>query len=300
MKHIHLYLNNGGIGDNCIVLAFACGLANKGYTVTFHTRYPKWFQNIIYPALIIAPHTNYPAPPTGVDDPVNCFFWHEEKNKGRDWFELGGMDRMTFYEDHIKYALNLNFNQMVEGYLPTPIPQFCTTPYDVVLSPIASHPDRTYPIQQWGYVIKLLLAQLPDIKIVVPVLKKDFKKVAQVFADYKANVRVTATFNESHIIAHLQHCKVFVGNDSGMAHIAALNNHKQIEKKPIIILNGAVPVKYVYGHYNTNIIEVSSHLLCTGCFFKKEFGHGSHCAGGCSALMQIAPGTIVEKIIQHL
>ena len=294
MKHIHLYLNNGGIGDNCIVLALACGLVNKGYTVTFHTRYHKWFQNIVYPALIITPHTNYPAPPTGVDDPVNCFFWDEEKNKGRDWFELGGMDRMTFYEDHIKYALNLNFNQMVEGYLPTPMPQFCTTPYDVVLSPMASKSDRTYPIQQWGYAIKLLLAKLPDIKILVPVLKKDFKKVAKVFADYKANVRVTAIFGESDIITYLQHCKVFVGNDSGMAHIAALNNAK------IVVLEGAVPVKYVYGHYKNYVTPVTNYLGCEGCFFKKEFGYGSHCAGGCSALMQIPPFTIAHEIFKHL
>jgi hypothetical protein len=93
--------------------------------------------------------------------------------------------------------------------------------------------------------------------------------------------------------ALIQRCDFFLGNDSGLAHLAGALGTRGV------VVCGPTAGKSVFGFYQS-LITVQASLPCSPCYWHQARGYRVACDLGCEALFQLSPGVVLRECLKCL
>jgi hypothetical protein len=142
-------------------------------------------------------------------------------------------------------------------------------------------PFAAYKCREWGEGKYLELCKI---------LKGRYGRVIVLSADERvrkfSEYSVMNWASPKEVMSAIAHCRVFVGNDSGMAHVAGL-----FDIGSFVIMTQLDPAS-VYSH--TPITPIVPDYGCTGCRFMKSKGFSRPCSVTCTAMDRIAVGMVAD------
>ena len=163
----------------------------------------------------------------------------------------------------------------------------------VGIAPFAAHQGKVYPIEKMERVIKLLIEEYPQIKILLFGGGSDKVVFDKWCATYPSAIFASGECeNMRDELAVMRHLNCMVSMDSGNMHLASLTG------TPVVSIWGATHTMagfYGWQQDPADIVEID--MACRPCSI-----YGSKpCARGDYACMNsISPEQVAEKIIRHL
>jgi len=153
----------------------------------------------------------------------------------------------------------------------------------VCISPFSNSVSRTWPKHHWIDLVEMFQAE--NIHVVM------------IDGDPRRGAMIPATrfwgWGPKNIAALMEFSDLYIGNDSGMTHIAGLY------EIPSIALCSATSCKTVFGWYkNMHCIQAPS--ACTACLWRGEHGYRRSCSATCEALWNITPNTVFNAAMHTL
>ena len=276
---LKLHLSATGLGDSVCGLYAACGAASAGHDVTFHTRHSDWFDRIAHPRLTLAPHA---------DDGVDM-------NADYEGHVRAGRARKNYYCDSISNALN------VPAFDPSP-PQFVDKTHreaneifsgktDVVLlSPFSAWRVREWPSVYYARLAELLHQRKLDV---VALVTADESSRAQDEFGFLPN---WMSWYHEHEVAWISEAilaaRCVVGNDSGVAHYAALLGAKTVA------IHAQLSPQTLWSH--TDVQSATPTTKCRFCRWQGTRGYSESCSRACSALHSISPEQVLSEIFNDV
>ncbi len=147
----------------------------------------------------------------------------------------------------------------------------------VALLPFATERSREWSLQHWLTLEQHLIARGYDTVALHsdagPLAAFAGAKVAGASAERVAGVLLNAT------------CAV--GNDSGLAHLAAVMG------APTVVLGGQTPVAQIFGAYPTTV-ALQGQLRCSGCAGGAPFD--ARCQASCANVQSVTPERVREEV----
>jgi len=281
-RTLHLFNSAKGIGDHVTGLYACAGIANSGYEVVYHTRFPEWFVRVAHPHVTIKGN-----PPPMVDGTIR-----RQSGAGRV-LDLP-VDLNSDYSVQVRHApdnarwYSAAASSVTGGHIAQPCrPQRINTtiecrPFDfsryVLLFPFVSWRGREWPLMHWTRLAHFLIEE--NFHVVAVGLEEDAARMHEAFTSTYA-MWVTGQEAEWVMDAMLGATMV-IGMDSGMVHVAGLLG------LPAICIHAHLPPKYLFS-CAPSIRSVSPETNCVFCRWRQEGGYTSACDTGCSALATVAP-----------
>jgi hypothetical protein len=272
-----------GIGDAVTGLYAATGLAQAGHSVVLSTRHHAWLAGCLAPVGI------GDFGKAGLDASVR---YNEQLVAQKN--ALPGMSRARWYIENIATARGSE----LRGILPA-VPEFrfplekppVPNPY-VVLSPFSAHTERVWRADQWGKLAAELVAA--GITPVAVGSARDARWLQQIFRSVKG-----AWFfwhqTPSWVRSTMRQSLGFVGNDSGMTHIAASLG------VPVVAIMSHLRPEFVFSPGKvTGVVPDMARFGCRFCGWQKEqgFRFAQPCLPVCNALQSISVSAVLEAVQQ--
>lgn len=267
---LHCYHSSVGIGDAIVAAYAACGAAAAGHQTVLHSTQSHWLSRASYPGLQIAAQQN----PRGTD----LYAGYGASLKA-------GTCRKQWYCDNLSRSVG------IEPFAPAapiidstirekriPIENY------VVLCPTSAWRVREWPEIHWTRLAILLREQ--GVNVVGIGGHRDGERLANIFGATGATWYWGAS--PEWVFDVLLGSRGFVGNDSGMAHLAAMLNVETVA------VHAQVSAEQLWG--GTGVLSVMPDTQCAGCNWQRERGWREPCANLCSALQTISPETVLETI----
>ena len=271
---ISFYLNAQGIGDAICGMYAACGIANQGHEVVFHTKHGQWLP-IEHPNLLLK----------NEDEPVFDANWSYD-NQTRQGYLKNIPSRIDWYIKNLAHHFNF---ESCDGARPKTI-KINTTKNDfVLLAPFSADPSRTWLKAHW----RKLAIQLLDKGLPVYVLaqKSDMQDLHSIF--YELPIKAYYDKTPQEVMQIIADSKLIIGGDSGPAHLAGLF------QTPFITLTAQYPQEFVFNMaINNHAVPVSEP--CSYCFTRPEAGYDYQCVQICSVLQAITPTQVAKKVYEML
>jgi hypothetical protein len=274
-KALEFHIDAGGIGDAVVGLYAACGLADAGYQAVYRCRHPAWFAGVAHPGLTILGFAATPVNGSG--------------DYGRHLQLAGSREvasRPQWYCDRIAEGHGIpTFAPSRPGTVARPSP--VVDPGYVVLSPFSTEPARTWPSERW----RQLAAEFAGAgKRVVGIdgPGENDARLRDIFGGVSANWYWG--MSPGWMLGLLAHAELFVGNDSGMAHIAGLLG---------------TPARAVMTHLRPSMVfDCAPSVVgvgaegweCQGCAWHYANGFRDECNQGCKALQSIGTDRIHRSL----
>lgn len=147
---------------------------------------------------------------------------------------------------------------------------------------------RSWPLRHWITLSRMLQANgYAVFSLERPAGKEEDNDIRKLLSSKRY-----PGLDPARTTALLEYANVYIGNDSGMSHLAGLLGI------PSVVMCGASDGRTVYGWYPT-INTLNSELPCTACYVTKERGHQHECLLGCDALYRIFPEQVLQSV-QHI
>ena len=90
----------------------------------------------------------------------------------------------------------------------------------IALHPSSGSPRKNWPLEKWSALGRALLDRAPQILLIGG--EADEERVAALCADWKtAPILIACHLELPHLAALLARCRLFIGHDSGISHLAA-------------------------------------------------------------------------------
>jgi hypothetical protein len=269
------HVDAGGIGDAVVGLYAACGAADAGYDVTYNCRYPAWFAGVSHPGVTIAPFA-----PTSINASGDYSKHLELAGSG------GVLSRPQWYCDHISAGLGVpKFAPSRPRSVAKPSPVI--DPEYAVLSPFSTETARTWPSERWTKLANEIAASGKRIVGIDGPGDHD-SRLRTIFGGTPANWYWG--MSPEWMLGLLAHAELFVGNDSGMAHIAGLLG---------------TPARAVMTHLRPSMVfDCAPSVVgvgaegweCQGCAWHHASGFRDECNQGCKALQSIGTDLIHRSL----
>lgn len=149
----------------------------------------------------------------------------------------------------------------------------------IVLAPFSSWGDREWALPHW-----LALEQLFKEKGCQTVVLDVDPAKCRPFRG-----KTVAGANAERATAAVLNASAFVGNDSGLSHLAGVLG------KPSIVLCGQTIGESIYGCYGKQVRCLHGALPCSGCYWQSPH-QGHHCRPRCPNIQTITPATVLAEI----
>lgn len=155
---------------------------------------------------------------------------------------------------------------------------------DVILGPFTAHHQRAWGLPNWLYLERLLL----DSGLSVAVID-GWTPTSDVRSAPFSGPKYT---NEAadRVAALISGAKCYVGNDSGMSHLAGLLG------TPTVVLSAQIRGERVYGLY-PSVRVVNGPLDCGGCHWQRSAGWLPRCDSHCANLQAIPPSSVLGVVL---
>lgn len=217
---IHLHTSSMGIGDSVCVLYAACGLADTGRRVVFHSRNRRWTDRASHPNLFVCDHE-----PIGID--------------------VGG--GLPFYGPRIHHAESFvkDYCRRISGVLG--IPEFsgsrpqtirpASPATHILLAPFSCYASREWPSDRWK---ELALILCGSGKPCMAIGQQSHEQRLKGMFD---GTGATIHFNQSPewVCETIASSACVVGNDSGIAHVGGL-----LGAKTVCVHAGCLPHSFLF------------------------------------------------------
>jgi len=270
----NLYTSAGGIGDAVSALYVACGLADTGVSVRYRTRHLPWLIGVNHPDLEILPHSS-----------VGVNVAHDASGELKSSALGTCPSRPDWYCRNVSRMANVRpFTASRPKKVQKPDPVIGSG--YVVFSPFSHHHSREWPIARWQELAKSL--SMAGRKVVVidragrgNVLERAFGQTAGVSWHFGMSPAWT--------VACIANASQFVGNDSGMAHVAGLHG------TPSVVVSTILKADFVFGKVVESIRGVEADGWdCQGCGWQRPCPTGNRCG----ALDSIPAEKVLKRVLQ--
>lgn len=268
-KGIKFTVVDGGIGDEVCALYAACGLANAGHKVFFHSRRKRWIDVASHPGVEI------------VDDPRKLVVDVRGNHAAElsDGFAGKLKSRAHLYIENVANEYGIDACAPARPKEVEKLKRPLTSQY-IVLAPMASKPNRSWP--HWR-----ALAEKIDRQIVVVGAGFQEKEIREEFSGLDAGFVLGAHPRE--VLALVAHAHTVVANDSGIAHIGGLMGARTV------VLSAMFPGDYLFACAPT-VSCLMPKRDCVGCFSAPESKFAPECATSCAALPEITVEQVLAQI----
>jgi hypothetical protein len=263
-----------GIGDHIVAL-YACVAAADLGRVTFHTRYPEWFERVRHPNLTITGDLP-PNPKRAID------FHYDYQSQLRY-----ASDCAKWYGDAIVPRLAPKRPGNIDRTIQ--IPRFDFDRY-VVVAPFSAWARRDWPGANWTRLTHLL--REAAYEVVAIGVAKDAERFDKVFG------QTTALWAIEHppewVADAMLGAACVIGNDSGMTHYAGLLD------VPTLSIHAHLPPEFLFA--GTSVRSITPKTNCTFCRWQHDRGYNSACDAACSALGTIGPEDVLRafhELVKH-
>lgn len=276
---IEFHLCARGVGDAVCGYRTACGLANLGNEVGFYTRFPEWFVRVKHPGVHVFPHK---------ETRINANIGYAAQLVAASRGECAS--RSHWYAENIARELKIPvFEPASPKWVYPPVQRRHPETDYVVLSPFSAYSDREWPLQHWR-------------RLGTDLIKAGCNIFAYAHQDQELRLRGLFTGsgvrywwgqNPDWMLDAILGCRLLIGNDSGMVHVAGLHNKKAI------VISAQIDPDFVFREADSVIrVRPDEEYTCRGCCWQDDRGFMKWCGGGsnhgegCSALMSIGSGRI--------
>lgn len=259
---LDIHTTGTGIGDAICALYAACGAAQAGHKVRFHTDKTAWLSRASFPGVEIVQSS------TVAGYNVNLNYTQQLR---------AGADRKQWYCDNLAREAGIeSFTPVAPKVDKTIGAKRIDSQRYVLLSPFSAWRNREWPQAHWARLAHQLHEQGYDVIAIDGAgngrrLKETFSSTPAKWFWGQSPEWVTDAILGAHAV---------IGNDSGIAHLAGMLGVKTIA------IHAQAPPEQLWGH--THIIPVFSQASCAGCCWQGERGYKPGCEKfGCSALAGI-------------
>lgn len=282
-QDFHLFA--AGIGDSVVGVYAACGLADTGVRVRFHTRHLPWLVGVGHPDVEFLPHVSTsPYEGAGVNASLNphgelLAASHARTPSRAVWYA----DSIALQSGRPKFAPRRP--ERVDKP-PSPLPG---RDY-VVLSPFSHHGSREWPGDRWAALADMIAGSGKTVVVIDG--PRQGPKLEKLFGRCVKNVHWQWGMKPQDSIAFIANASAFVGNDSGMAHVAGLHG------TPAVVVQTQLPSWYVFDRVTAPTVKVigADGWECQGCAWQRPCP--SVHTGRCGALDSIPPHKVFKAVLQ--
>lgn len=267
---IEFYTSAGGIGDAVCALYVACGLANAGFRVLYHSKFPEWLR-VEHPGVQILPDQK-------------CFDINDDYDgQLAAAHSKSVMSRLDWYLRNLSRQFAIGDVKAARPKQVYPPPAPITGKY-VVLAPISAGRPRIYPMSHWRRIAKALL---PHYKVVVMAGEDGRQAVDEGFFGVAVDKQIG--LSASNALRYFANAACVIANDSGPAHIAGLYG------VPCVAVIAQATGSYLF-ECSPTVTAVESDASCAKCYWQREGGWDRVCEMGCSALYAIKPEEVCREV----
>jgi len=153
----------------------------------------------------------------------------------------------------------------------------------VALSPFANAPARQWPLHHWIDLADKLMKENYHVIMIDSDPQRGRFMPCQRYWGWKP----------THVSALLTETDLYVGNDSGMTHLAGVFDVNTIA------ICSVTSGKTVFGWYDSvEVIQATNE--CSGCLWREERGHRRACLTTCEALWDTSPNLVFDRSMRSL
>ena len=265
-KDVSFYLRALGIGDAVCGMYAACGIADKGFNVTFHTRHVDWLSAVQHPNVRVCQESDLFAD-------ANLDYAGQLKS-GR----IGS--RPNWYIKNLRRYYEL---PDCMASRPSSVPEYKRDQKIAVIAPSSIWPVRAWNSNRWTELSNLLKRSGYLVTIV-----GSGKQQEQIPAD-------TVLWNRpiSEVLQAIGEATVLYGNDSGMAHVAGLLG------TPAVAVLGPTTRDFIFDCADS-VVGIASDMPCSGCYWQRDKGWDERCVKICESLQSIQPEAVFQLGESHV
>jgi len=152
----------------------------------------------------------------------------------------------------------------------------------VVISPFARFDIKDWPIEKWAQ----LLSRYPDENILICAGPEDYERAQKLImlSSHRHIYNLCGKTTLSQTAAIMGHCKLYIGVDTGPAHMAIAANIPNV-----VLMGGGHLGRFM--PYSPSTTMVYCHVSCVGCNWRCKFG-----TKPAPCLAQISVPTVIKAI----
>ena len=269
-RTIEFHTSAGGIGDAVCALYVACGLANAGFKVLYHSKFPEWLK-VEHPGVQILPDQK-------------CFDINDDYDG-----QLAAAHNKSVTSRLDWYLLNLS-RQFDIGDVKAARPDTVFKPEPIypsgyiVLAPISAGRPRIYPMPHWRRIAKDLSQ---THKVVVLAGEDGRQAIDEGFFGVDVDKQIGLSANDA--LRYFANADCVVANDSGPAHIAGLYS------VPCVAVIAQASGKFLF-ECSPTVRTVEAEASCAKCYWQRSGGWDRVCEMGCSALYTVKPEEVCREV----
>lgn len=265
-QDISFYLSAIGIGDAVCGLYAACGIADKRFNVSFHTKHVDWLSVVQHPNVRICSEPDLFAD-------ANLDYAGQLKSG-----QVGS--RPNWYIKNLR-----RFYELPDcvARRPASVTQFKKEQKTAVIAPSSIWPVRSWNSNRWTELSNLLKAAGYLVTVV-----GSGKIPEQIPADTVLWNRSTAD-----VISAIGSATILFGNDSGMVHVAGLLG------TPAVAVLGPTTRDFVFDCADS-VVGITSDMPCSGCYWQRDRGWDERCVKICESLQSIQPEAVFQLGESHV
>jgi hypothetical protein len=265
-KDVSFYLSALGIGDAVCGMYAACGIADKGFNVTFHTNHVDWLSSVQHPNVRVCQEPDLFAD-------ANLDYAGQLKSDQSisrpNWY-IKNLHRFYEFPD-------------CEAKRPQSVFSYAKEQKIAVIAPSSIWQVRSWNADRWTELSNLLTRSGYLVTIV-----GSGKNQEQIPAD-----RILWNRPASEVLQAIGEATILFGNDSGMAHLAGLLN------TPAVVVLGPTIRDFVFD-CSDSVVGIASDMPCTGCFWQRDRGWDERCVKICESLQSIRPEAVFQLGESHV
>lgn len=167
--------------------------------------------------------------------------------------------------------------------------------FNIVIHGSSAWSYRNYPPKLFAKVINKLVSRKKDSFFYLLTNKSEQKTTKEISEHLeeksKKNTKIINNLSISQLIAFLSECNLFIGNDSGPAHISAA-----LGKKTIVLFGPQNPKRF--GPIGKNVKIIYRKIACSPCRQEKIKGGCPFHPKTCLGLLKIKPEEIINESFQ--
>lgn len=280
-----------GIGDNLCAYRVIYAYADSGILINFYTGYKEWIpffhENINLFNLTDVPSNNIEISVdvnTSHDQYYNMNYNNETYSK---WYSHI-IQRNAYKSFDLKLDLvspQKTFNNIIDGYHE----KISKSESYIVIAPHSSELYKNWSPYHFRRLIKLISTH---IKIPIYVLStyQELQKTNSITNEIE-NCYKFVNKSPAEISRLIKNCSLYIGNDSGISHLANMLGVKMIS------LSATNDPMRLYDNTD-NVVSMLQPKLhsCFGCHKDESKGFDFNCNNVCSTLQSISPIEVFEKV----
>lgn len=269
---ITFYVSAVGIGDAVCGLYAACGIADQGFSVTYHTRHVSWLSAVSHPNVSICEESDFSAD-ANLDYQGQLRAGRDKSFSSRPNWYIKGVGRYYEIPD-------------CQATRPATVKKFDKSQKIAVIVPTSVWSVRSWNEERWTDLSNLLKDS--GYLVVAIGSGKEKELLDRIPAD-----KICWNRPASEILDLIGSATILYGNDSGMVHVAGMLG------TPAVAVTGPTTRDFVFD-CGESIVGISSDMPCTGCYWQRDHGWDERCVKNCESLQSIKPESVFQLGESHV